>query len=771
MELSKVNPDFNDIVNQLSTELQSRSSWKDNLDSSTGETLIQFMAAITSYLYSEITRAVDETNIGTARNLSSVYALAHLLGVPIRRAVGGEVTVAFALESAPASPINFSKYDSFSIDGIPFFITAPLTIPTGVQLVTGIKLRQGTVNIHNFVSSGAPFQQFIVGSNYTTDDKYFDVQVNNDPVFWTYLTDTMWKFNPSAKVYQVTAMPDGAVRVLFGDGSTGQVPSSGVPIKIYEVSTLGKASNNSVSGLVVTPDTQPSVQMIGTTTSSISGGDDQESIDKLRFTIPRIFAAANRAVTRSDWTAVGIKYPGVADVKVWGEFEEGLSLALMNVVKVCLLMNTGPATAAEQDAFDTYVSDYKVLNTRVVYQTALAILLYVNVKVYVKIGFSLVQIQSNVRSAIEKYFTPQQGLIGRSLYISDLNNVILSEEGVDYVEFQDLVKATNLSAVRSPATPLIMGSPGIVAGTPSTSGGALADATYHYKVSAINLAGDESAASPNTSAVVSGGGGSGSVGLTWTAVTNADSYRIYRGTTSSNHSVYFTSATNSFTDVGGSSTAGTPRIGTLAAATYYAVITAMNGTQETGTSPEVSRAVPAAAGGINLSWTAVPGATSYRIYIGTAAAGENKQFETTEVFFYYNGTGGLTVNAPSRGLIVDATYYYVIVPVDSNNQEISKSSEINITIAQVGALNSIALTWTGIPEAASYNVYRGTFTGGQNVRYSGITTTSFTDMGNTGVIASPPVIVPILKDPILLQRYNFIKLQPTPIVTTISSGR
>jgi hypothetical protein len=44
--------------------------------------------------------------------------------------------------------------------------------------------------------------------------------------------------------------------------------------------------------------------------------------------------------------------------------------------------------------------------------------------------------------------------------------------------------------------------------------------------------------------------------LSWNAVTGATSYRIYRGTSSNNESVYQTSATNSFTDTGAAGTAG-----------------------------------------------------------------------------------------------------------------------------------------------------------------------------------------------------------------------
>ena len=776
MELSKVNPDYKAIVNQFTSELQSRGSWKDVLSSSTGQTIIEFIAASTTLLYSEILRAVDEINIGTAKNTSSVYALANLLGVPIRRSVGAEVTVTLNIPSGVTQPITLNKYDAFTIEDVPFFITQTLVIPANTTIVSGVKLRQGTVNTYNFTSSGTPFQQFIIGQNYTTDDKYLDVQVNNDPIYWTMISDSLWQYNSTDKVYQVISLPDGTVRVLFGDGSSGVVPSNGFPIKIIESSTLGSSGNKAVSSLSVVPVIKPvvnssTVDLTGTTTSSISGGDNQESVDRLRFTIPRFFASAKRAITREDWAAIGLKYPQVADIKVWGEYEEGLNLNMMNTVKVSLLMSYGPVNVTDQGLFDTYINDYKCLNTRVLYVTPVPVLLSVNVNVYVKIGFSLVQVQSNVRSAIEEYFKAQPGVLGKSVYVSDINNILSSVDGVDYVQFNDLVKPTNLLTVKNPALPTATSSTGTVTPTPFTSGGSMADGTKYYKVSAIDANGIETAASPEASATVTGGGGSGRIDLAWTAVTGASSYRIYRGTASGAQSIYFTSGTNSYSDTDGSSTAGTPKAGTLAAATHYFGVSSIRGSVETSISPEASKVVPGANGSITINWTAVSGADSYNIYVGTATGQLTKRFSTTNLQLYYDGSGGTTVTTPNLGVIVDGTYYYVVTGVDSKGKEMAKSSEVSIAVSITGANNSVGIIWTGVTEAVSYNVYRGVFSGGQNIKYTGITTTYFLDRGLTGTVATPPTIVPILKDPILVERFNYLQLQPTPIVTTISSNR
>jgi len=67
--------------------------------------------------------------------------------------------------------------------------------------------------------------------------------------------------------------------------------------------------------------------------------------------------------------------------------------------------------------------------------------------------------------------------------------------------------------------------------------------------------------------------------------------------------------------------------GSLTAGTYFYVVTALTSGGESVGSAEVSTAV-AASGTAALAWTAVAGATGYRVYRGTAAGAENKFFTT-----------------------------------------------------------------------------------------------------------------------------------------------
>ena len=123
--------------------------------------------------------------------------------------------------------------------------------------------------------------------------------------------------------------------------------------------------------------------------------------------------------------------------------------------------------------------------------------------------------------------------------------------------------------------------PGTVTPTGSSTGGTLAAATYYYKVTALNAAG-ETVGSPEANVTTTGA--TSSVALAWAAVTGATSYKVYRGTAAGLESVFYTTATNSFTDTGAAATAGTvPTVNTTAVVTAGFTITFSDVTSDAGT--------------------------------------------------------------------------------------------------------------------------------------------------------------------------------------------
>ena len=120
-----------------------------------------------------------------------------------------------------------------------------------------------------------------------------------------------------------------------------------------------------------------------------------------------------------------------------------------------------------------------------------------------------------------------------------------------------------LSTVTAPCLAALLG----LAGTASSTGGSLSTGTYYYEVTAISSAGESAASSEISKAVT---GPTGSVALSWTAVTGATSYRVYRGTSSGGENTYYTSSSAAFTDTGATGTSGSPPLAYATSHTYDA---------------------------------------------------------------------------------------------------------------------------------------------------------------------------------------------------------
>jgi fibronectin type 3 domain-containing protein len=150
--------------------------------------------------------------------------------------------------------------------------------------------------------------------------------------------------------------------------------------------------------------------------------------------------------------------------------------------------------------------------------------------------------------------------------------------------------------------------------------------------------------------------------------------------------------------------------------------------------PAVPTGVTATAGvvKVTLGWSASSGAASYNVYRGTSSGGESSY-----------ATGITTTSYTDTGVTAGTAYYYKIAAVNSAGTS-AESSEVSATptsgvtvpptptgVTATAGVVQVALGWSASSGATSYNVYRGTSSGGESSYATGITTTSYTDTGVT----------------------------------------
>lgn len=213
------------------------------------------------------------------------------------------------------------------------------------------------------------------------------------------------------------------------------------------------------------------------------------------------------------------------------------------------------------------------------------------------------------------------------------------------------------------------------------------------------------------------------VGLNWTSVSGASSYKIYRGTSSGAYTeIADNVGTNAYLDT-------TVVNGT----TYFYAVRAFNGS-DSGNSNEVSlrpvssfsltAATPATSTSINLTWGSATGAATYDVRYGTSSG------------VYLGTVSNVTSPYTLTGLTANTQYFISIRAANTiGSGAFSDSNELNTTtgtsapssLAAITTTGQIALSWTAATGSSSYRVFRGTTSGTFSQIATGVTGTTYTD--------------------------------------------
>ncbi len=263
-------------------------------------------------------------------------------------------------------------------------------------------------------------------------------------------------------------------------------------------------------------------------------------------------------------------------------------------------------------------------------------------------------------------------------------------------------------------------------------------ATYfwsQYPVSNTDFAPDAPAIPAAPRVTIGTSSASGKPQLTWAAVDGAAKYEIYRSTQQS----------TGFTLLGTTTSTNYVNTGAAVGKTYYYKVRALNvdgaaGAYSSTVSGAAKAVAPAAptvtmtysdSGKPKLTWSAVSGAASYRVYRSESRGTGYSLLGTTTSTSYVN-----------TGAAVGKTYYYRVKAVNSAGTSaysniVSGTARTPAPAAPVlkGGTSSASgkpqLTWAAVDGAAKYDVYRSNRADGT---FSKVGSTDKTTYVNTGAV-------------------------------------
>jgi len=430
--------DFEQLVVQFQNILKANQSWKDAYRSGTGETLIEFFAYTANMVLFYIERQAEESYLPTARNYSSVANLVRILNYTPRRKVSATGSVTFTLQVPKANNVIIPKYTTLvATSGDEYVVSEDTFMGAGVLSLSAPVTQGKRIEIIT-ASSGTTNQSYNIADTAIENTNIF---VYVDGVLWTKQT-SFFRSLGTDKDYVLIYELDKTVTILFGDNVNGMSPTVVAEIKFVYLRSTGANGNIFTSGLLnsITSTIKDSTGAIVTDISvtnpdTILGGEDEESIEEIKYNAPRVFATGDRAVTKADYIAILDDYAGIASSNAWGEAEENPpNYDMFNRVKLCIILQNWalPNTDFKQTLAE-YLETKAQVTVKYTYVDPIIVYVVPIVDIVVKNGFSLTSVQSDVEAAIDALF--QLGTtsrLGFSTRYSDVVYAIDNTTGVSY---------------------------------------------------------------------------------------------------------------------------------------------------------------------------------------------------------------------------------------------------------------------------------------------------------------------------------------------------
>ena len=332
------NLDFADIKAVLREYMRAQSDFTDyDFEGSALATLIDTLAYNTYYTAFNTNMVVNELFIDSATLRDNVVALAKQLGYRPKSITSPTAYVSFAVaygNSTTDTELSLKKGTGFiaSYDNSIYQYVVTENVKAQVSndqaIFENIPVREGTFVTNTFtVNSSLQSQRFIL------DNKNIDTNTIRIEVFPTggsfsepyTVSDNILDANSESKIFFLDEIEDERYEIIFGDGILGKKLENGSRIEISYITTNGPESNGVktfvFSGVLENPEGVSPNNYTVTINSTVasSGGEEVESIKKIKFNAPKSYGAQDRAVTADDYGAIVRKiYPAVSDIIIFG---------------------------------------------------------------------------------------------------------------------------------------------------------------------------------------------------------------------------------------------------------------------------------------------------------------------------------------------------------------------------------------------------------------------------------------------------------------------
>ena len=386
MPYSQLNQlDFGNIKTALKEYMRSQTDFTDyDFEGSALAQLIDVLAYNTYYTAFNTNMVVNEMFLDSATLRDNVVAIAKQLGYRPKSATASRAVVSATLRyTSPNAPTTallrrgkaFTALFDNTVYQYSVLDDVRVPVNNGNAVLENVEIFSGNiVTDYHTVNTSLRNQRFLL-NNLNIDTTSIRVKVfqsAQSTAFELYdYAENILNVDPGSKVFFLTEIEDENYEIKFGDGVFGRKLENGEYVEISYLTTSGPDTNGakvfSFNGVLEDPDvTSQTLNALSvtltnlTTVEASAGGENSESLDRIKFNAAKNYATQDRAVTAEDYKAIVRNlYPSVADITAFGGEED--SPPEYGVVKIVVKPKYATAlTSYTKKDLETKLKKYSV---------------------------------------------------------------------------------------------------------------------------------------------------------------------------------------------------------------------------------------------------------------------------------------------------------------------------------------------------------------------------------------------------------------------------
>ena len=438
--------DFNTIKTNLKRYLQSQTTLQDyNYEGSALSTLLDVLAYNTQYQAYYLNMVANEMFLDSALQRSSVVSHAKLLNYTPQSAAAPRAQIDLVMNNVTTSSLTLPKFTSFlseAIDGVSYrFVTLNSTtqntdLANNTVTFNDLVIKQGEPVTLSFTYDSAAnptaiFELPDTNVDTTTISVVVQQSTSNTSSQVFTLVDDYLALNGTTKAFFLQEATNGFYQIYFGDGILGEALTDGNVVSVSYIITSGTAATDANNFVLMDTISGFSSSTI-TPVQAATQGAERESIESIKYTAPKSYAAQGRAVTKEDYIFLIQNNSGIFPidaVNVWGGEEN--DPPVYGVVFVAIKPSGGYLlTPSQKSIIEEQIIkpisvltvqpriidvdyNYLVINSNILYDTKLTTL-------------TSSQLQTQVLTAIQGFATDTLNTFNSTFQLSTLISTVQS---------------------------------------------------------------------------------------------------------------------------------------------------------------------------------------------------------------------------------------------------------------------------------------------------------------------------------------------------------